>query len=416
MGPRAIEVQPVAVANSEGSKENLQSNTASASQEKLPEYWCAICQKDLYHSKDLLRHLSGRKHRVKAVASQEISVKEASMSQVQLPKHWCHICKKDLESAKCLRQHVGGRPHREKAKKQGVSSENTAMEETGPQHRNKAGVSTGRSSVKEETGPQPESSESLRTYIKRCIPEVDDFGCLVVDDSGSCPSDGEASVEGFDEAVTAVALYNYETFYNLSSDTATVEVVAKTSAGILGWASCVLQKATPELSQAILDDHKNETISLEDQKPYNNGDEKEDLLLQQALLESIGVKVVSSVGYDEDIQDDDEGDDDNCSYIYDSDGDNDDPEYGNDIDNDSCSQDSNKAEQDEIPTVSDLEQEISHCSSNSWSGVSEESLVSTTTSDDNSESHDESWSHVSLDFDLDVRESSENDCKDWYCL
>ena len=91
----------------------------------------------------------------------------------------------------------------------------------------------------------------------------------------------------------ALAQQNYETFYKLKVGTVTPVILEHTSAGIAGWASCVLDEALTKKSKTSDDTGKKR--KLEDLHTSiscrKRGDDEETRELQLALLESIGVDV-----------------------------------------------------------------------------------------------------------------------------
>lgn len=91
----------------------------------------------------------------------------------------------------------------------------------------------------------------------------------------------------------ALAQQNYETFYKLKAGTVTSVILEHTSAGIAGWASCVLNEAPTKKSKSPDDAGKKR--KLEDPQESiscrKRGDDVEARELQLALLESIGVDV-----------------------------------------------------------------------------------------------------------------------------
>ncbi len=91
----------------------------------------------------------------------------------------------------------------------------------------------------------------------------------------------------------ALAEQNYETFYNLKPGTVTPVILEHTSAGIAGWASCVLTEASPKKSKTRDDtDKKRKLEDPQGSTPCRKrGDDEEARELQLALLESIGVDV-----------------------------------------------------------------------------------------------------------------------------
>lgn len=99
------------------------------------------------------------------------------------------------------------------------------------------------------------------------------------------------------DAVLAVAQYNYKTFYNLRQ-VPTIEILHHTSAGIHGWASCVLTKSRKQDKscgkrkfEAESMDSANTSPTLSPSSRRRKGDAEEDRELQLALLESLGVNV-----------------------------------------------------------------------------------------------------------------------------
>lgn len=98
------------------------------------------------------------------------------------------------------------------------------------------------------------------------------------------------------DIMLALARQNYETFYKLKPGTVTAIILEHTSAGIAGWASCVLSES-PTKHELGDNDKKRKHVTEapptpEPAAPYRKrGDEEEARELQLALLESIGVDV-----------------------------------------------------------------------------------------------------------------------------
>ena len=98
----------------------------------------------------------------------------------------------------------------------------------------------------------------------------------------------------YDEAVLDVALYNYECFHHLGRGTASFAEVVATSAGVEGWASCVIQdekEGTPPAKSVASQQEKDPgKASCERTPPKRKCDMEEDRQLQIALLESVGAR------------------------------------------------------------------------------------------------------------------------------
>jgi hypothetical protein len=88
--------------------------------------------------------------------------------------------------------------------------------------------------------------------------------------------------QDFDEGVIAVALHNYDLFYNLNKGTVTFEIVQATSAGIQGWAASVLANDAPKTGQQAI------RATVDTIAELSRIDEEEELELQIALMESFG--------------------------------------------------------------------------------------------------------------------------------
>jgi hypothetical protein len=141
--------------------------------------------------------------------------------------------------------------------------------------------------------PNPQASSVMRKTgtgppIMRATPQ---WGFTVQDET--------YAYEDESDVVLTVAQYNYETFYNLKPGTATAAILEHTSAGITGWASCVLDE-TPNKPRSEQDDSytkqelKTEVVlppSAKSPPRHRIGDEEESRELQMALLESLGVNV-----------------------------------------------------------------------------------------------------------------------------
>ena len=87
----------------------------------------------------------------------------------------------------------------------------------------------------------------------------------------------------YDDAVIAVALYNYETFHGLEHGTAFFEHVVDTSAGIAGWAAAILEAPISRGGSS-----EDTTVAKQEVSVPARGDKEEACLLQLALLESVG--------------------------------------------------------------------------------------------------------------------------------
>lgn len=98
------------------------------------------------------------------------------------------------------------------------------------------------------------------------------------------------------DAILAVAQLNYKTFYNLE-EVPDIDVIAQTSAGIAGWASCVVDdtgtQANANSEQRIsCSEGKSESKALPvPPSRRGKGDAEEDRELRLALLESVGVNI-----------------------------------------------------------------------------------------------------------------------------
>lgn len=142
-----------------------------------------------------------------------------------------------------------------------------------------------RSSPPSNDNPQTFGTpKTSATNIKRSVP-----------DGWNSPEDDVYEDES--TIMLALAQQNYEAFYKLKAGTASAAIIEHTSAGIAGWASCVLLES-PTKATKTEQDGISEKRSLEDAPQPNRssplrkrGDEKEARELQLALLESIGVNV-----------------------------------------------------------------------------------------------------------------------------
>ena len=350
------------------------------------------------------RSLNLKSSPAQAVETQTvISLEQASLAnfvstceETRRPQFWCSYCQKDLQSAKCLQQHDRGRKHRKKA---GAPSQAT-VENGAPSQ----------ATVEDERDPQSYPNESIHAYIKRCIPELDDFGCLVVNNEQPASVGSNENRETSREAVVAVALYNYELFNGLPHETASFDVVNNSSAGIHGWASSVIEDTLLIKSQEAASDSEeinSTTAPFEYHTRAHKSDDEESQLLQRALLESVGVRVVPLLQTEKSHWDS-EAEEDGSSYYYDYDDDDDgDDDY---IDEISATEEG----------IEDLEEQ--HCAIDLLGVATETAFVSSTIVHDISNGHDESWSQVSLDNEINglVEEGDtadyQNTDEDWFCV
>jgi hypothetical protein len=127
--------------------------------------------------------------------------------------------------------------------------------------------------------------------------------------------------EDFDGAVNQVALYNYEVFHNLSLGTATFEMVQATSAGIQGWAAAVLDNDDPKTGQEALKATMDTTTEQPKPGRKSRGVEEEELMLQMALLESVGAhpSMLKEIPTPCDENDDDDEEEDSIYQYNDTD-------------------------------------------------------------------------------------------------
>lgn len=116
---------------------------------------------------------------------------------------------------------------------------------------------------------------------------------------GFTVQDETYAYEDESDVVLTVAQHNYETFYNLKPGTATAAILEHTSAGITGWASCVLDETQNKPRSEEEGSYTKQELKTEvvlppsDKSPprHRIGDEEESRELQMALLESLGVNV-----------------------------------------------------------------------------------------------------------------------------
>jgi len=122
-----------------------------------------------------------------------------------------------------------------------------------------------------------------------------------------------------EDTILEVARYNYEQFYGLPPGTANVMDMMMSSAGVNGWASCVIENN--ETLKRQRSEGSNQKTSgggkellLDMKKPRS--DKEEEIELQKALLESVGVTIPRSISH---LKDDPNEYNEYNEYEYDSD-------------------------------------------------------------------------------------------------
>lgn len=307
--------------------------------------------------------------------------------------HRCNLCRIDCDSSVNLRCHSLGKRHRQKAglpvltfsqqrailKREGYlkayksfstpSSPSAPLTSATPVATSAAATATSAATVaKTKT-----TAQLYRlTEAQNVVPGIDQFGCLsdgddIVEDSRLNDFDlsrlddvERIKQREFDDAVVEVALFNYAQYHNLIPQTVKFSQVCATSAGIEGWASCLLQKnLAPRKDNTRNDDKGN----LPTHTKRVKSDDQEARELQQALLESLGTTVATShvrtlanlysYGEEDGSEEDDENDDE-TTYEYEDD---EHSENGNDEEKEDASSSGGEGDSDSVWSI------VSHTSS-----------------------------------------------------
>ena len=353
---------------------------------------------------------------------------------------WCDICQLECRSEIAFLCHTLGKPHRLQAnlpvltfaeqrnalkEQRHLMGQEMNLQVTEPprvattysatRNINTTSAATAPSSTTRptQTTPTPSSTPnplaaaatlhgSSLEYARYIAPGVDEFGCFV--DGNSIPNEDSLDdsridkvdlsrlddtermkQQEYEDAVVEVALFNYAQYHNLDPQTVKFAQVEATSAGIEGWASCVLSLAVAQTEGNSNNDDDNNNNG-EDRKLASKkavkGDEVEARALRQALLESMGtrvttphVQVLASL-YQYQVDDDDSVDEDASSA--DDDDDEDSYDYEDDeYENEEYSDDEHDESDDNTNTSKELD-------GSSWSRVEEKdsdwSVVSHTSS------------------------------------
>ncbi|CAB9503651.1 expressed unknown protein [Seminavis robusta] len=173
-----------------------------------------------------------------------------------------------------------------------------------------------------------------------------------------------------DDAVVAVALHNYETFFGMEDGTATYAQVNGTSAGIDGWASSAINNVSIDNQQNDNDEGKSKPADHVTAKEDHRGDTEESRMLKRAMMESLleaqGVRVPERLVDNCRDSEDEEGFYYYEGSFYDSESDNGSDDCSDDLDDDSDGARSVDAESFTIQHDSS-----SGSSDESWSRVSD---------------------------------------------
>ena len=150
-----------------------------------------------------------------------------------------------------------------------------------------AAYANGAETESDRAGPPQQPTNSTNDTVPSTSADLNrsfDIG-LDIDSNGDNEDDDDE-----EQVLVDLALFNYETFYGLEHGTATLDRVAASSAGILGWAACTLPVVSKQKDDFAEKGEPQFSHSCDAEQPPTllpPGDDEEARQIQMALLESL---------------------------------------------------------------------------------------------------------------------------------